>query len=255
MKNKYLWEHLRSPELKTLAERDAVVLVPVGAIEQHGQHLPVNTDLISASWVCQLVAERLDAKGIAAVVAPSFIIANSLHHMHFPGSLSIQPRTFIQVLKEQCASIASQGFRKIALVNGHGGNIAPIDVALIEINRELGIAVYNVPCNGGVDESQFLDKQKWMIHSGEVETSIVLAYDESLVDPCYKEAKGYEGNATKYEDEKILATFHHMEAHTKNGVMGDATTASREKGLALVNAYADNIARALSDEEIWRVPV
>lgn len=255
MKNKFLWEHLRSPELKKLAEDGAIVLMPVGAIEQHGYHLPVSTDLISASWVSQLVAERLEAKGIPCVIAPSFVIANSLHHMHFAGSLAIEPTTFIQVLKEQCRAIHAQGFRKIALVNGHGGNIAPMNVAIIDINRELGITVYNVPCNGSADEAQFLDKQKYMNHSGEVETSIVLAYDETLVDPSYKEMSGYPDNCTTHEDRGTLSTFHYMEAHTENGIMGDATTASKEKGLALVNAYADSITEALSDNVIWNTPV
>lgn len=255
MKNRFLWEHLRAPELKELAEKDAIVLMPMGAIEQHGPHLPVSTDLISASWVSELVAERLEAKGLPVVIAPSFVIANSLHHMHFPGSLSLEPTTFMQVLKEQCSSIASQGFRKIAIINGHGGNISPINVAIIDINRELGITVYNVPCTGGIDESPFLDKQTGMNHSGEVETSIVLAYDESLVDPCYKEMSGYPANCTKYEDSGVLATFHYMEAHTENGIMGDATTSSKEKGLALVNAYADTIAQALADGVLWNTPV
>ena len=70
-------------------------------------------------------------KGIPVVIAPAFVIANSMHHMHFSGSLSLTPGTFIQVLKEQCRAIAVQGFRKIAIINGHGGNTAPIDVALI----------------------------------------------------------------------------------------------------------------------------
>lgn len=59
--------------------------------------------------------------------------------MHFPGSLAIESLTFIQVLKEQCRFIKQQGFRKIALINGHGSNIAPMNVAIIDINRELGI--------------------------------------------------------------------------------------------------------------------
>jgi len=255
MKNKFKWEDLSAPELKKLSEEQAIVFMPIGAIEQHGPHLPVATDLISASWVSQLVAEKLEKKGISSVIAPSFVIANSMHHMNFPGSLSIEPRTFIQVLKEQCRAIASQGFRRIALVNGHGGNMAPIDVALIEINRELGFPVYNVPCSGGVDESQFLDSQTCMIHSGEVETSIVLAYDESLVDPSYKELSGYEGGCSKYEDAGVLGTFHYMESHTENGIMGNATTATKEKGIQLVEAYSDNIAEALSDPEFWKVPV
>ena len=219
MKNRFLWEHLRSPELKELAEKDAIVIMPVGAIEQHGPHLPVNTDLITARWLSQLVAERLDAQGLPVIIAPEFVIANSLHHMHFAGSLAIEPLTFIQVLKEQCRAIASHGFRKIAMINGHGGNTMPINVALIDINRELGVPVYHVNCLANVDESQFLDRQQGMIHAGEVETSIVLAYDESLVDPCYKEQFGNPAECTRYEDDGILSTFHYMEASTPNGIM------------------------------------
>ena len=255
MKNRFLWEHLRSAELKELAEKDAIDIMPGGAIEQHGPHLPVNTDLITARWLSQLVSERLDKQGLPVVIAPEFIIANSMHHMNFPGSLAIEPMTFMQVLKEQCRAIKRQGFRKIALINGHGGNNAPINTAIIDINRELGIPVYNVNCLADVDESQFLDRQKGMIHSGEVETSIVLAYDESLVDPCYKEAYGNPDEYTVYEDRGIISTFHHVEVTTENGVMGDARTASKEKGFALINAYADNIAEALADSRIWDVQV
>ena len=255
MKNRFLWEHLRSPELKELAEREAIVIMPVGAIEQHGPHLPVNTDLITARWLSQLVAERLDKAGLPVVIAPEFVIANSLHHMNFAGSLAIEPLTFIQVLKEQCRAIHAQGFRKIALINGHGGNTAPMHVALIDINRELGVPVYHVNCLANVDESQYLDRQKGMIHAGEAETSIVLAYDESLVDPCYKEMFGNPEEYTRYEEEGILSTFRHMEVHTPNGIMGDARTASAEKGHALMNAYADNIAEALSDDMVWEAKV
>lgn len=255
MKNKFKWEDLSAPELKRLSEEQAIVLMPIGAIEQHGPHLPVATDLISAGWVSQLAAEKLEKKGIAAVIAPAFVIANSMHHMNFPGSLSIEPRTFIQVLKEQCSAIASQGFRRIALVNGHGGNMAPIDVALIEINRELGFPVYHVPCNGSVDESKIVETQDCMWHSGEVETSIVLAYDESLVDPGYKELSGYGGGCSRHEDAGTAGTFHFMESHTENGIMGNAYAATKEKGIRLIEAYSDNIVEALSDPEFWKVPV
>lgn len=255
MKNKFKWEDLTAYELKKLSEDSAVVMMPIGAIEQHGAHLPVAVDLISASWVCQLTAEKLEKKGIPAVIAPSFVIANSMHHMNFPGSLSIEPRTFIQVLSEQCQAIAAQGFRKIALVNGHGGNMAPIDVALIEINRKLGLPVYNVPCSGSVKEAQFLDTQDCMLHSGEVETSIVLAYDESLVAPDYKELSGYTGGCSVHEDAGTVGTFHYMESHTENGIMGNAYAATKEKGFKLIEAYSDNVTEALSDSRLWEAPV
>ena len=255
MNKKYSWGMLSSPALKNLADQGAVVLMPVGAIEQHGPHLPVATDLITAEWVSFLTAEKLDAKGVPAVVAPSFAIANSMHHMSFAGSLSIEPRTFIQVLLEQCRAIAAQGFRKIALVNGHGGNTAPLATALIEINRELGFPVFVVPSTGGVDETPFLTDQPSMMHSGEVETSIILAYDESLVDPSYLDLQGPIESPISYEDDGSISTFHRMESHTRNGIMGAAYAATKEKGLALVAAYSDRIADVLSDPLLWALPV
>ena len=194
-----MWEQLRAPELKKLAEKNAVVMIPMGAVEQHGPHLPVATDTILAQWIAERAAKEMWDKGIPVVIAPAFVIANSMHHMHFSGSLSLTPGTFIQVLKEQCRAIAVQGFRKIAIINGHGGNTAPIDVALIDINQELGFPVYNVPYTAGVDESPFLDKQNYMIHSGEVETSLILSYDESLVDTSYTNLSGNPGGCSDYE--------------------------------------------------------
>ena len=89
MKNRFLWEHLRSPELKELAEKDAIVIMPVGAIEQHGPHLPVNTDLITARWLSQLVAERLDAQGLPVIIAPEFFAPST---SSVPGVIPLMMR-------------------------------------------------------------------------------------------------------------------------------------------------------------------
>lgn len=130
-----------------------------------------------------------------------------------------------------------------------------MNLALNELNRKLGFPVYLVSCIGGVDESQFLDTQKGMIHADEVETSIVLAYNESLVDPCYKELRGNPNGCIEYEDHGAVSTFHYMESHTENGIMGNAYAATKEKGFQLVEAYSDNICRMLSDEHLWELPV
>ena len=184
MKNQLLWEQLRAPELKKLAEKNAVVMIPMGAVEQHGPHLPVATDTILAQWIAERAAKEMLDKGIPVVIAPAFVIANSMHHMHFSGSLSLTPGTFIQVLKEQCKAIAVQGFRKIAIINGHGGNTAPIDVALIDINQELGFPVYNVPYTAGVDESPFLDKQNYLLSSATWYVRECCGFDCSMLVVC-----------------------------------------------------------------------
>ena len=106
MKKTYRWDNLTSPEIAKLAENNAIVLIPTGSTEQHGPHLPVGTDAILATWMAERTARTLTEQGIPAVVAPTFAIANSMHHMNFAGSLSLSPRTYIQVLEEQCRAIA-----------------------------------------------------------------------------------------------------------------------------------------------------
>jgi creatinine amidohydrolase len=106
-----------------------------------------------------------------------------------------------------------------------------------------------------VDEAPFLETQKGMIHACESETSLMLAYDESLVDPIYKETSGYGGSCTKHEEEGVLHTFHRMEAHTINGVMGNSCAATKEKGIALADATTKKLVEILSDEVIWQMKV
>lgn len=254
MKKTYRWDNLTSRELGALAENNAIVLIPTGSTEQHGPHLPVGTDAILATWFAERTAQGLQEKGVPAVVAPTFAIANSMHHMNFPGSLSLYPRTYMQCLQEQCRAIASHGFKRMAIINGHGGNIAPTKAALVDINLELGFPVYFLEYIV-VDEAPFLDTQKGMIHACESETSLMLAYDESLVDPIYKETSGYPDSCTKHEDEGVLHTFHRMESHTVNGVMGNSCAATKEKGIALADATTKKLVEILSDEVIWQMKV
>jgi creatinine amidohydrolase len=90
-----------------------------------------------------------------------------------------------------------------------------------------------------------------MVHACESETSLMLAYDETLVDPIYKETSGYAGGCTRHEDEVVLHTFHRMEAHTVNGVMGNSYAATKEKGEAMIAEMVGNLTRILSDDCLW----
>ena len=83
------------------------------------------TDVPAGSWYEKPVLWAVE-KGIPAVVAPTFAVANSMHHMNFPGSMSLRPRTYMECLQEQCRAIAAHGFKRIAIINGHGGNTAAI---------------------------------------------------------------------------------------------------------------------------------
>ena len=255
MKDPIRWDNLTSKEIGKLAEQNAIVIIPMGSTEQHGPHLPVGTDAILAEWFSHRTADALRAKGIPALITPTFAVANSMHHMSFPGTVSLRPGTFLTELKDLCIAIARHGFRRIAIINGHGGNTAPALTALVDINLELGFPVYFMEYMDGTDEKPFLESQESMLHACESETSLMLAYDETMLDPVYKTTKVYPGYTTEAEDLGYLKTFHRQETHTENGVMGNSYLATKEKGLKLAEAATKRLSETLSDPRIWNLPV
>ena len=105
-----------------LAEGRRDVVVPCGAVEQHGRHLPLDVDAVHAERLGQEVAARLGT----ALVAPTIRVGISPHHMAFPGTISLQPDTFEAVYADYCRSLAAHGFRTVLCFSGHGGNFAPL---------------------------------------------------------------------------------------------------------------------------------
>lgn len=98
------------------------VVVPCGAVEQHGRHLPLDVDAVHADRLAEEVAERLGT----ALVAPTIRVGVSPHHMAFPGTISLRPETFEAVYADYCRSLAAHGFRTILCFSAHGGNFAPL---------------------------------------------------------------------------------------------------------------------------------
>lgn len=253
MKKSVRWDNLTSPEIASLAKQEAIVLLPVGSTEQHGPHLPVGCDHLMATEMSELFAQELCQRGKPCVVAPSIPVANSTHHMSFCGSMTLSVETYMRVLFDYCKSIAAHGFKKIVIVNGHGGNTAPTEAALVRINEALGFPVYFTGY-WKADKtalSDILETQDSMIHACEGETSLMLAVNEALVDPIYKETKGYPGHCLKVEDEGTLSTFHRMESHTENGVMGNSYAATKEKGEKVITRYINGMADILEDDQLW----
>lgn len=98
--------------------RKCLVLIPLGATEQHGPHLPTGTDSMLAEAACDIAAKKLDKMGRHAVIAPTVTISNSLHHGSYPGTLSLDPRLYMDYLTSIARGIVSHGFRNICCVNG-----------------------------------------------------------------------------------------------------------------------------------------
>ncbi len=257
MKNSLRWDNLTSPELKKLSEQGAIVLLPVGSIEQHGPHLPVGCDSLVATAMSEYVAKELTGRGKPCVVAPSITVGNSVHHMSFSGSMTLSPDTYMRVLTDYCKSIAAHGFKKIVVVNGHGGNSPHTNSVIVTINEALGFPVFfaNYWQTDDTSLTSVWETQKGIIHACEAETSIMLAIDETLVDPIYKETKGYPDGCHSAEDRGIVSTFHRMESHTANGVMGNSYAATKEKGEKAIKCFVNTITDVLADDTLWAVRV
>jgi creatinine amidohydrolase len=127
-----LLEELGWPDVQEYLRRDDRLILVVGSTEQHGRHMAFGSDV----WVPWEIARRLsDRTGV--LLAPPLNYGMSLHHLGFPGSLSLRPDTLASIFMDLLASAYEHGFRRILILNGHGGNIAAIQVALAEVLHEL----------------------------------------------------------------------------------------------------------------------
>jgi creatinine amidohydrolase len=169
--------HMTWPEVKETLTRTDVALIPVGSIEQHGKHLPLGTDSYAAMEACKLIAQRADA-----LVTPVVLAGISAHHLGFPGSLTLSPETFEQVIFETAQALIHHGIRKIAIYNGHGGNNASVANVITRINNStVATAVDLGQIEVSTVESPY-ESPAFDWHAGVGETSWMLYLTPQLVD-------------------------------------------------------------------------
>lgn len=167
------WAKLRRDEIAALAAAGAVPLLPIGSIEQHGPHLPLDTDTHAATAVCELAATLANDPPI--VVLPPIWWGLSPYWMGFPGTLTLQPETILAVVSDLGASIASHGFRHLIIVNGHGGNEGIIGVGATLLARH-GLRATALSYWALIAEELKANSRYdggGIGHAGEVETSII----------------------------------------------------------------------------------
>jgi creatinine amidohydrolase len=185
MKPRTLLAEMTREQIRAIAAETTVVL-PTAAIEQHGPHLAIVTDTLACATICQRAAE-IAAEQIAVTVAPPVQFGSSHHHFPHPGVLSLSNGTFIRVVAEICESLARSGFRRIVIVNGHGGNdeairVAARDVALIQPVSIAAASYWTIAGPALVDEGRAGEIGTLPGHAGAFETSLVLALRPDLVD-------------------------------------------------------------------------
>lgn len=245
------WGHLTAEELRSKAEVDAVVVLPVASIEQHGPHLPVGVDTLICEHVCRAAAERVS--GNQVVVAPTVWCGMAEHHMDFGGTFTFDVPTYRALLLCLLKSLERGGFRRVVIVNGHGGNTAALQAFLPDFAREtklrIRLAMYYAAANETV--MSMLDRTAGR-HANEFETSMMLAIAPELV-RVDRLPEAYGGHEPERENATILSrTMRHRsyKMRTSTGVHGDARHASAEKGADLLEECVNSLAMMLSHRNI-----
>jgi creatinine amidohydrolase len=225
----------------------APVILATGAIEQHGPHLPVAVDALMGQVWLSLALARLPA-GASCYVAPPITIGKSNEHTGFPGTLMISRDT----LRSQILAVARQahawGFRSIAVINTHGGNVPVLAPTLREIRALFGMRAGMLPSKAASGISA--QEATFGIHAGEVETSWVLAAAARLVD----QSKAVREFPARIEDPgevrpvaaPALVAWASKDI-SKSGIMGDATAATAEKGERWLEEGATSLAAAIAE--------
>lgn len=248
------WERLTAPELKELAARNALPVLPVGSLEQHGPHLPVWTDSHAAHALSVRAAEQ--ATDIPAVVLPPMWMGLSEHHFPFGGTVSLDYATFHAVLRCVVRSLRADGFGRLFIVNGHGGNIEPLAVSARELAHEFGVPVVATtwPQAAPAEVAATLTAQPGIQHACEGETSLWLALDPAQVRRD-RIAEAAPPNTPPESPPPGASRFWSFaERAPRTGVRGDPRAATAEKGERIAAAVSAGLARMMRDPLLWRAP-
>src|SRR5271170_2918215 len=173
--------YLTWKQVDALPKESTVLVLPTAAIEQHGQHLPLATDTLINSILLGAALERLPME-IPVYVLPAICYGKSNEHIGFPGTLSVSASTFMAVVRDLGASIASSGFKKLVLYNTHGGNSSLVDVMARELRAEFALRLFSLFGSGGATFTGLgAQERAYGFHAGEVETSFLLSAIPELV--------------------------------------------------------------------------
>ena len=252
--------HLPWPQMPR-ALADAVVLVPLGSIEQHGHHLPVMTDTRLVTTVADGVEQHF---GERVVRLPTLWVGASDHHLDFPGTVSLSNALYTNVIKSIVRNLVRAGANRILLLNGHGGNRIPGHQALTELSNESDEidAVWTVFANYWEAAAEAMSPERHGIttpeitHACEYETSMMLHVAGDLVhmdriaevEPMLKSS--YVSGTRKNE----VTLFQRFARRTASGSMGRPSAATREKGKSLIDAVVSDVCDFVDDYFTWPAP-
>ena len=255
--NEVEWARLKAQDLRALANQNAVVILPIASIEQHGPHLPVMTDTRLGHEVAVRAARKAYPTR-PTVVTPVVWCGLSEHHMPFGGTLILSHDTFRRVIKDLILSLIRHGFRDVVISNSHGGNIVALQQILDEIapTSEATLVVTTYVTEAGVDYHGIMEDQQSIMHACEGETSMMMVCTPELVDTSDLAAL----NVPSGEGPAFLGAgrasyrWRPLPHVTPNGVIGFPEKANADKGERLLDIGAQALADLITAPETWAAP-
>lgn len=238
------------PEVaRARAEANGVAVIPIGATEQHGPHLPMNTDTISTEATVLRAA-----RDVGLLVAPAIPYGNSRQNIGFPGTISIRPRVLGEFVADVCHSLVKHGFDKLVVVNGHGGNHHSLAVALEEVHYDTGALVALVKCWALANLPAPVGAPPFEGHAGRQETEFMLVLTPQDVDSdAFVVAAptvelGALGSVAPPQYNPFDTPVSYLVStweSTETGHYGDPAMATAERGQLVLDTWAENLAAVL----------
>lgn len=249
------WQALTTVEAARLAARDPVAVLPLAAVEQHGPHLPLSTDLDIGLGLLAAAFDRLPAD-FPARALPPVTVGASREHARFAGTISLEPELLAEVIHAHGAALAEAGVRRLVLSNSHGGNRPAVETAALRLRDELELLVvtahyFLLPRPAGAN----LPEAEWRhgLHGGALETALMLHLRPDLV---RTEAIGaarslgadLEGALRRAAPGNDAASIAWLAGDLHpSGVTGDASLADAALGQTLLDGYAEALADVIRD--------
>jgi creatinine amidohydrolase len=233
-----------------------VAVLPVGATEQHGPHLPLSVDSDLVDAVVGAALLRL-APEVPVLVLPTQTIGKSNEHARFPGTLTLRAETLIQVWTELGACVAATGVRKLLLFNAHGGQVGLMDIVGRDLRARHDMLVYHsnwydLPLAEDAMAPFDAAERRFGVHGGDIETSMMLAARPGPVDMA--QAQDFKSTSQqRAQHYPILGNGRsarmawQMQDYNRQGAAGNARAATREKGQALITSAGEQLALLLAE--------
>jgi creatinine amidohydrolase len=247
------WSHIKSTAFDRAAAASTVVILPIGSTEQHGPHLPVEVDSLLVDEVARRGATLATqaTPPTPVLVLPTLWVSLAEHHMADAGSLTLDFETLLGFTRCIVRSLQRQGYRRILLLNGHGGNMAAltliVDILTAELDVPVATATYWMVAAPAF--AKILEGQPNLLHACEAETSMVMHLRPELVDA--EAARKVTAPASGFLLAGGLHRWRPIAHWSCSGVVGTPRLASADKGARLLNAAATALAERIVDGAIW----